>query len=109
VLRQLLELGPTAPSGIADALGMTRGAISKLVDRLLVKHLVTRSAGKADKRFQSVALTAAGRKLVPTLAALADANDAEFFGHLNKKQRTELVELMKELVHRHGLKDVPVA
>ncbi len=109
VLRQVLAAGATAPSGIAEALGMTRGAISKLVDRLLAKKLVTRTAGAEDKRFQTVALTPAGRKLVPTLAALADANDAEFFGHLEAGQRAMLVDLMKGVVRRHGLKDVPVA
>jgi len=107
VLRQLLASGPVAPSGIAEALGMTRGAISKLVDRLLIKKLVTRVTGTEDKRFQTVSLTAAGRKLVPKLAALADQNDAEFFGHLSDEKRNALVESMKEIVRRHGLKDIP--
>jgi DNA-binding MarR family transcriptional regulator len=108
VLRQLLASGPTSPSTVAEALGMTRGAISKLVDRLLAKKLMTRTAGPEDKRFQIVALTPAGRKLVPTLAGLADANDAEFFGYLGDEQRVKLVELMKDIVRRHGLKNVPV-
>ena len=108
VLRQLLASGATAPSGIAEALGTTRGAISKLVDRLLAKKLVSRTAGTGDKRFQSVALAPAGRKLVPTLAALADANDDEFFGHLGDEQRAQLVELMKDIARRHELKNVPV-
>ena len=108
LLRQLLTSGATAPSGVAQALGMSRGAISKLVDRLFAKKLVTRTAGAEDKRFQSISLTAAGRKLVPTLAALADANDAEFFGHLSDKQRNQWVALMKDIVQRHGLRDVPI-
>jgi DNA-binding MarR family transcriptional regulator len=109
VLRQLLASGAVAPSALAETLGLTRGAVSKLVDRLLAKKLVSRTAGTEDKRFQAVALTAAGRKLVPTLAALADTNDAEFFGHLSDEQRERLVELMKDIVRRHRLKDVPVA
>jgi DNA-binding MarR family transcriptional regulator len=109
VLRQLLTSGAVAPSALAEALGLTRGAVSKLIDRLLAKKLVSRTAGTGDKRFQTAALTAAGRKLIPTLAALADANDTEFFGHLHDEQRTELVKLMKEIVRRRGLKDMPVA
>ncbi len=109
VLRQLLASGAVAPSAVAEALGTTRGAVSKLVDRLLTKKLVSRTAARGDKRFQTVALTAAGRKLVPVLAALADANDAEFFGHLDAEQRAVLVELMKDVVRRHELKDVPVS
>lgn len=108
VLRQLLASGASPPSAVAETLGMTRGAISKLVDRLLAKKLVTRTAGKQDKRYQTVALTPAGRKLVPALAQLADANDAEFFGHLRDDERMKLVELMKNVVRRHGWKHVPV-
>lgn len=108
VLRQVLTSGATAPSEIAAALGMTRGAISKLTDRLLAKKLVARTASVEDRRSQTLSLTAAGRRLVPKLAALADVNDGEFFGHLSGDERAKLVELMKEVVRRHGLKDVPV-
>jgi DNA-binding MarR family transcriptional regulator len=108
VLRQLLALGDVAPSRLAAELGMTRGAISKLVDRLAGKRLVSRTTGNEDRRYQSVALTAAGWKLVPVLAALADRNDAEFFGHLTDDQRAGLTDLLKDIAHRHDLKDVPV-
>ena len=56
---------------------MTRGAISKLIDRLMVKGLVTRVEGEGDRRFQSISPTEGGRTLVPTLAGLADRNDEE--------------------------------
>ncbi|MEI9903824.1 MAG: MarR family transcriptional regulator [Asticcacaulis sp.] len=42
VLRQLFDHGAMPPSRIADELGMTRGAITKLADRLLAKALITR-------------------------------------------------------------------
>jgi DNA-binding MarR family transcriptional regulator len=108
VLRQSLAQGAAAPSKLAESLGLTRGAVSKLVDRLAAKKLVSVAAGKADRRFQSVALTAAGRKLVPVLAELADRNDAEFFGHLSGERQAALADLLKDIVRRHGLKDVPV-
>src|SRR5271168_2720623 len=80
VLRALFDADHVNPSEIADQLGMTRGAISKLVDRVVAKRLVKCTVGKGDRRFQTLVLTASGRKLVPILAALADENDAEFFG-----------------------------
>jgi DNA-binding MarR family transcriptional regulator len=107
VLRQLLSLGDVPPSRLAGEMGMTRGGVSKLVDRLLAKKLVSRTAGGGDKRFQSVGLTAAGRKLVPKLAALADQNDAEFFGHLSDEQRNAVADVLKDIVRRHGMKDIP--
>ncbi|MGV3722729.1 MAG: MarR family winged helix-turn-helix transcriptional regulator, partial [Actinomycetota bacterium] len=91
VLRELLRLGETAPSALAESLGMTRGAISKLVERLVGKGLVTRRAAEMDRRAQRVALTAEGRTLLPRLAQRADENDAEFFGHLGEAQRRMLL------------------
>lgn len=107
VLRQLFTLGEVPPSRLAEEMGMTRGGVSKLVERLHAKRLVSRSAGGDDKRFQSVGLTAAGKKLVPKLAKLADENDAEFFGHLTDEQRDAVTDLLKDIVRRHGLKDIP--
>jgi len=59
----------TSPREVAKKLGMPRGAISKLVDRVVAQRLVKCAAEKADRRFQSLAPTPAGRELVPALAA----------------------------------------
>jgi DNA-binding MarR family transcriptional regulator len=109
VLRTLFDAGQINPSEIADQIGMTRGAVSKLVDRIVAKKLVKCTVEKGDRRYQSLVLTPAGRKLVPTLAALADCNDAEFFNHLSEKQRRNLIELLKDIVHRRQLKEVPIS
>ena len=108
VLRALFDADGVNPSEIAERLGMTRGAISKLVDRLVAKRLVTCNVEKGDRRFQSLLLTPPGRKLVPVLAELADHNDAEFFGPLTGQQRSALIALLKDIVRERGLKDVPI-
>jgi DNA-binding MarR family transcriptional regulator len=108
VLRVLLDGDEANPSALAERLGMTRGAISKLADRLVAKGLVRRRVDTGDRRYQTLALTAAGRRLVPKLAAEADRNDAEFFGHLTAAERTALHGLLKDVVRLRGLKDVPV-
>lgn len=107
VLRELLRLEETAPSCLADSMGMTRGAISKLLDRLMAKGLVDRTCGEGDRRSHRVSLSAAGRALTPRLARTADENDAEFFGHLDEERRRALLELLQEIVQRHGLKTLP--
>ena len=108
MLRELYEEDGMAPSALADRLGMTRGAISKLVDRLVVKSLLTRVPGKPDRRYQDLALTSAGRALVPELSALADQNDAEFFGHLKPADRATVERVMEEIVRKLGLRTMPV-
>ncbi|WP_293853757.1 MarR family transcriptional regulator [uncultured Alsobacter sp.] len=97
-----------APSVLAGDMGMTRGAISKLADRLEAKGLVARTDNARDRRAHSLALTDAGRALVPRLAALADRNDAEFFGVLSREERHALERALAALVERRGLKGVPV-
>ncbi|HEY2881117.1 MAG TPA: MarR family transcriptional regulator [Pirellulales bacterium] len=108
VLRALFDANDVNPSEIAERLGMTRGAISKLVDRVVAKRLVKCKVEKGDRRFQSLVLTPVGRKLVPVLAKLADQNDAEFFGHLTDEQRSGLMVLLKDIVRKRELKDIPV-
>ncbi len=108
VLRTLLDQEAMAPSALADLLGMTRGAISKLADRLAAKALISRTEDRNDGRSHRLALTAKGRRLTPVLAALADANDAEFFGHLSQAERAKIESAMREIVRRHGLRAVPV-
>ncbi len=108
VLRELFDAQATVPSGLAEQLGMTRGAVSKLADRLEAKALITRVADDADRRFQTLALTAQGRALVPVLAQLADANDAEFFGHLDRPTRAAIETAMRDIARRHDMRAVPV-
>lgn len=107
VLRELFDLADIQPSTLADRLGMTRGAISKLADRLIAKELIARTASTEDRRQQTLSLTDYGRTLVPKLAELADRNDAEFFGHLEPADRAALEKTLKEIVRRHDLKTIP--
>jgi DNA-binding MarR family transcriptional regulator len=108
VLREMYEADSIVPSALAERIGMTRGALSKLIDRLIAKALATRTMSHEDRRYQIVALSAKGRALVPKLAALADRNDAEFFGHLAAHERKTVENAMRDIVHRHGLQSVPV-
>ena len=108
LMRTLYGKEPTPPSRVADEMGMTRGAITKLADRLIAKSLVTRTASEADGRAQTLALTRRGSALVPELAALADRNDAEFFGFLTATERKMLVRLLKILAERGQMKAIPI-
>jgi len=107
VMREAFEDNQASPGVLAERIGMTRGGVSKLVDRLIGKTLITRTDRTDDRRFQSIALTVAGRRLVPRLARLADQNDEEFFAPLSARERAALLALMKKLVQAHGLATMP--
>jgi DNA-binding MarR family transcriptional regulator len=108
VLRDLYEHKTALASELAGRLGMTRGGISKLIDRLEAKTLITRTTRADDARYQTLALSKGGRDLVPALSALADENDAVFFGHLDAAERGRLADAMKSIVRQRELRIVPV-
>lgn len=107
-LRALYDAERMSPSQLAQAMGMTRGAISKLADRLLEKSLIEHQANPNDRRTHTLALNVAGRALVPRLAALADANDAEFFGSLSTDDRRSLAHLLQKISEDRGLTRIPI-
>jgi DNA-binding MarR family transcriptional regulator len=108
VLRVLLAREPMMSSRIAEELGMTRGGITKLADRLLAKGWIVRVPSPTDGRVQMLSLTRAGSRLVPSLAALADENDEFFFRHLTKAERDTLEALLKKLIAGAGQSTVPI-
>jgi len=108
VLRALLEKDELKPSELALKLGLTRGAISKLIDRLLAKNLVSVQSDARDGRAQVIILRASARRLVPKLAALADENDAQAFGHLDQQQQAFLLATLRGIVDRLGIRGAPI-
>jgi MarR family transcriptional regulator, lower aerobic nicotinate degradation pathway regulator len=87
---------------------MTRGAITKLADRLIAKSLIVRRSRPDDGRSQTLPLTKLGTELVPDLAELADRNDAEFFDHLSADERKRVERLLKQLVDRCQMTAIPI-
>lgn len=107
LLRMLWAPKQLKPSVLAEQMGLTRGAISKLTERLVVKGLVATEADLADRRSQTLRLTDKGTALVPQLAALADQNDAAVFSCLSTAEQEALLGILKKLVQHHQLKQIP--
>ncbi len=106
-LRTLYGEGQSAPSHLADTLAMTKGAITKLADRLIDKSLVARTPDPDDQRAQILALTPRARRLVPRLATLADANDDAFFSCLKPTERAELERLLRKIADVQSIMEIP--
>jgi DNA-binding MarR family transcriptional regulator len=107
VLREMYGESQTSPSIVAARIGMTRGGVTKIIDRLIAKNYVTRRESAGDRRFQEIALTSVGTRLVPSLAALADQNDKEFFHALSRHERQTLLAILQKLVETHRLEKLP--
>jgi DNA-binding MarR family transcriptional regulator len=101
LLRDLHAAGAVPQTRLADRLGLTRGAVSKLVDRLVAKRLLVRGrGGGGDRRIQIIGLTGTGALLVPDLATAAAASDAATFASLSSRERAALASALGKLVAR---------
>src|SRR5690606_33518497 len=80
-MRTLYQCPEVRHADLIDALGMTKGAASKVISRLEEKALAERRVSPESSREQVLCLTAKGMRLVPELSALADENDEFFFAH----------------------------
>lgn len=109
MMRAVFDGDATAPSQLARKLGMTRGGITKLADRLIAKGFVVREPSHEDGRAQRLKLTATGARMVPKLAALADENDREFFDHLTQSDRDTLEHILKRIAEKGGFTAVPLS
>jgi len=98
LLRELRAAGAVAPSVLAARLGMTRGGVTKLVDRLKAKQLLVRAKGRGDGRMQTIALTGAGARLVPELDTVAVRVEGAVFGKLDAAGRAGLAKGLKQIV-----------
>jgi DNA-binding MarR family transcriptional regulator len=108
LMRSLYEREPTSPSRLASEMSLTRGAVTKLADRLIAKALVAREASEVDGRAQTLRLTSKGAGFVPELAALADENEIACFGSLSAEDRRVLERILRETVARLGLTKMPL-
>lgn len=88
---------------------MTRGAISKIIDKLQAKGWIRSKVNPEDNRGQLLSLTPVGRRRLPELAQIADQNDEQFFACLDADERSALKTLLAKLAEHHQIRDVPVA
>lgn len=107
LMRELHDRGQASPGELADSLGLTRGAVSKIVDKLDAKRWIQTEAKEGDSRFRLLSLTLAGRRSLPILAEIADQNDARYFDCLSAREKNTLRKLLAKLANHNRIHDVP--
>ena len=98
VLREVYGPGRRSPVELAKVIGMSKGGMSKLIDRLVKRKLVRKDVSKFDRRFRAVGLTAYGKEWVEFIASLEKDLDREFFGKLRGGGRYRLTEYLKRIL-----------
>ena len=101
VLRTLYDKKALNLNEAAEAVGVDKSSLSRMVERLVQKGLVMRQNG-INRRTLKLMLTPSGKKLVPQLAKLADANDKVFFHSLSARKRQEFLDTIQGLLAANG-------
>lgn len=103
----LSECGQATPGELAEIVGMTRGAVSKIVDKLEAKRWLRSRSAAEDRRVRLLSLSREGRRCRPVLAKIADQGEAHFFACLNAGEKRTLQALLAKVAAAHNLHDVP--
>jgi DNA-binding MarR family transcriptional regulator len=85
---------------LGDRLGLSLPAISRAVDGLVQRGLVTRTEDADDRRFKRVRPTPEGRELVARLVEIRMAGLTEFLEALSQRDRDRLAAALKPIVAR---------
>jgi DNA-binding MarR family transcriptional regulator len=107
VLRHVQERPGITPGELAEALALTRGAVSKVIDKLEAKNWIRGSTKPEDNRVRLFSPTRRGSRVLPELAEIADRNDRTFFDVLRVDERATLRRLLSKLVHLHHIGAIP--
>ena len=106
-LRSIHDAPDSSLNELAALMGMHKGPVSRLVDRLNEQGLAVRTQNQGDRRGVTIALTAEGQRLLPILAKTADENDTYFFGHLSAVERDHLIDTLRGIVEQRKLNTKP--
>ena len=96
VLRRIRK-GSTSVSALAEASQTSRSAVSKAVDALVRRGLVTRSQDPEDRRNIPLALTNEGQRVMDAIFAEAEAWLSARFEHFNPEELETLLLGMETL------------
>jgi DNA-binding MarR family transcriptional regulator len=107
-MNQLAAGAELTPAKLAATMGMTRGAISKVLDKLDSKKLISRSISSLDSRVQLLSLTERARRILPRLTSVADGNDSHYFAALDSGEKAALRKLLRKLAGLHQMTRIPV-
>lgn len=108
--KAILEIGGIGEAGpscqlkeLAEKLGSSTPAMSRAVDDLVKKQLVTRVEDPADRRARRIELTAKGRQVVDRIVTVRLKGVTAFAASLSATQRRKLDAAVEALMDRDDI------
>lgn len=85
-------------AGLCNNIRYDSGALTRVIDQMEEKGLITRNRSDEDRRMVSLALTKEGRKLVESLLpSIVDTYNL-WFGDFSKDEADTLIKLLMKLI-----------
>ena len=103
VLVEVVRLGPIRVTGVSQAVGISQGTASALLDALTREGLVTRTTDPADRRVTRVVATAEGRQRAELWMRAYESAAEELFSPLPRSRWPELLDIVRVLVADHEM------
>ena len=94
---------PRQISEIAERLGLSLPAMSRAVDGMVRKRLITRVEDEQDRRVRRIAISPKGERLVATLVSIRLAGLESFASTLTAAQRRKLDAALDALLEREEI------
>ena len=98
----LASRGPQSLAALAEALTVTPPTASRMCERLVRKHLVSRRVDRNDRRQVRIALSEAGRRLIDAVTANRRQEIATLLSSIPSPDRPALVAALHHLAASAG-------
>jgi DNA-binding MarR family transcriptional regulator len=103
LLSQLADADGATQQQLADAMGLHRNQMVKLVDELEDRQLVERHRHPDDRRAHALVLTDRACVLLTEAQRAADAHDADLTAALDSAEQRELTRLLRRVADHAGV------
>lgn len=90
---------------VADHIGLTLSSLSKIVDDLVGRGLVTRAAAPNDRRYVTLTLTQAGVAMLGTMRRATQADLAVILDQLSEEDQAAVSQAMRALRRVFGTQE----
>lgn len=95
-----LGRGVRDASALTREMGITKQAVSKLVDTLVSSGYVEREPDRIDRRRTALAMTPKGRWAVGVITAAVDETEQTFIATLGATSFAQLTHMLEQLVDK---------
>ena len=97
VLSELSGTERMMPSTLAERLAMSRGGVSRLIDRMVERGLVERTGDQLDRRAHWLSLSDAGKALLPQVRSAVAESEESFLAPLHPSEEKALRQLLAKV------------